>query len=77
MSAPDLEKVIALFQGPNSSDLYERHCTAIQRLCKEASSQGGFAIRDLPRVQQVLELTLKLLSSGVGDFLQPAVDLLK
>jgi len=71
----DLERVIALFTGKNSEDLYERHLAAIERLCQ--SNATGFAIKDLPKVQQILEITLRLLLKGVPGFLQPAVGLLK
>ncbi|KXZ56694.1 hypothetical protein GPECTOR_1g625 [Gonium pectorale] len=64
--AADLDKVIALFTGPNSADLFERHVAAISRLCH--SNSAGFAIRDLPKVQQVLELSLALLKRGSGGF---------
>lgn len=71
----DFDKIIQLFTGPNSSDLYERHVSAVERLCKSSSS--GFAIRDLPKVQQVLELTLQLLKRGLQEFLAPATSLIK
>lgn len=68
----DLDKVIALFTGRNSEQLYDRHISAIERICGNA-----IAIRDLPKVQQILEITLKLLHKGVPGFLQPAVSLLR
>lgn len=74
-SALDLDKLISLFTGPNSSDLYERHSAAIARLCKANAS--GFTVRDLPKVTQVLELTLKLLSKELGDFLEPVTALVR
>jgi len=70
-----LDKVIALFTGKNSQELYERHLAAIERLCQ--SNATGFAIKDLPKVQQILEITLRLLLKGVPGFLQPAVGLIK
>ncbi|KAG2443045.1 hypothetical protein HYH02_009460 [Chlamydomonas schloesseri] len=69
----ELEKLIALFTGPNSADLYDRHGAAIQRLCKNNAS--GFAIRDLPKVQQVLELSLALLKRGSAGFTEPLCEL--
>ncbi|EFJ42961.1 hypothetical protein VOLCADRAFT_96890 [Volvox carteri f. nagariensis] len=71
--AVDLDKVIALFTGPNSADLHERHVAAINRLCR--SNQNGFTIRDLPKVQQVLELSVALLKRGIGLFLEPVCEL--
>ena len=72
----DFERVLALFLGPHSQELYERHISAIERLCK-ATATSGFAIKDLPKVQQILELTLKLLGNGMQEFLEPVVDLIK
>ncbi|GIL72923.1 hypothetical protein Vretifemale_3064 [Volvox reticuliferus] len=69
----DLDKVIALFTGPNSADLHERHVAAINRLCR--SNPNGFAIRDLPKVQQVLQLSVALLRRGIALFLDPVCDL--
>lgn len=74
--APDLDRLLALFNSNNSAQLYERHLAAIERLCK-AYASTGFAIRDLPKVQQILELTLALLSAGNTDFLQPAEELIR
>ncbi|GLC35790.1 hypothetical protein PLESTB_000494500 [Pleodorina starrii] len=71
--AVDLDKVIALFTGPNSADLYDRHIAAINRLCR--SNPNGFAIRDLPKVQQVLELSIALLQRGSTLFLEPLCEL--
>ncbi|GFR41272.1 hypothetical protein Agub_g1947 [Astrephomene gubernaculifera] len=69
----ELDKVIALFTGPNSADLYERHVAAINRLCR--SNSGGFAIRDLPKVQKVLELSLALLKRGTPGFVDSLCEL--
>jgi hypothetical protein len=71
----DLDAVIALFQGPNSATLHERHIASVEKLCRQNAE--GIAIRDLPKMQHVLQLTLQLLSSGKAEFLQTAVDLLK
>lgn len=72
----DLDRVLALFNGPNSNELYERHYAAVEKLNK-TSAQTGFAIRDLGKVQQILELTLKLIQSGSTEFLQPAEELIR
>ena len=71
----DIDRVLKLFSGPNSAEMYERHVSAVERLCR--NNIGGFAIRDLPKVQQLLQLTLQLLGKGIDGFLQPAIDLLK
>ncbi|GFH17977.1 uncharacterized protein HaLaN_14707, partial [Haematococcus lacustris] len=70
-AAPNLDKVIALLTGRNSQELEARHLAAIDKLC--ASSKDGFAIRDLPKVQQILEITVQLLLKGNARFLQPAI----
>lgn len=76
-SAPvmDFDKVLDLFTGPNSSDLYERHAAAILRLCK--ANAAGFAVRDLPKVTQILDLSLALLGRQLGDFLEPVTELVR
>lgn len=74
-SPPDLDALIKLFTGPNSATLYERHYASIERLC--SSNAGGFALADLPKVQQIVELTFELLRSGIDGFLEPACKLLK
>jgi hypothetical protein len=48
---------------------------AIERLC--ASSPEGFAIRDLPKVQQILEITVQLVLKGYARFLESAVKLIR
>lgn len=72
--AVDLDKVLSLFRGPNSAALHERHIATIEKLC---ASSEGFALRDLGKVQQVLELTLELLKGGSSGFLQPACKLVR
>jgi hypothetical protein len=71
----ELDNVIKLFTGPNSAALHERHVAAVNRLCK--NNVNGFAIRDLPKVQQVLELTLQLLLEGLDLFLLPACEIVR
>lgn len=71
----DLDKVIKLFLDPNSQDLHERHTVAVQRLCE--ANVAGFPMRDLPKTQHVLELTLGLLRAGFPEYLEPACQLLR
>ena len=63
------DKVISLFTSRHSSELYDRHVAAIHRMCRSAAN--GFAIRELPKVEQVLVFTLELLgktqNSEVAD----------
>ena len=73
LAAADMDKLIALFNGPNSHDLHDRHVAAILKLCK--GNQQGFAIRDLPKVQQILELSVALLRCGNDTFLEPVCEL--
>lgn len=73
LAAADMDKLIALFTGPNSHDLHDRHVAAILKLCK--GNQQGFAIRDLPKVQQILELSVALLRYGNDTFLEPVCEL--
>ncbi|GMH36298.1 hypothetical protein BSKO_04166 [Bryopsis sp. KO-2023] len=65
----DIDKVLDLFTEPLSADMHDRHAIAIDRLCRNNSN--GFAIRDLPSVQQVLELSLALARDGKEEFIGP------
>ena len=76
MDESQIEKIIALFEGAHSSALHERHQAAIARLCY-STGDLGFAISDLPKVQQIFELTLGLLGRGLDGFLEPACSLLR
>ncbi len=73
--SPEIDKLIKLFTGEISVELHDRHCASIDRLCN--ASGDGFAIQDLPKIQQIMELTLGLLESGIGSFLEPACKLLR
>ena len=74
-STMEMDRLLTLFRGPNSAELYERHIAALDKLCR--TNAAGLAIRDLPKVQQIMELTLELVRSGIADFLQPTIALLK
>jgi hypothetical protein len=74
--AVDLDQLIKLFKGPNSASLHERHCASIEKLCR--SNADGFALKDLPKVQELLELTFGLVAhAGVASMLEPACTLLR
>jgi hypothetical protein len=66
LASDELDKLVKLLTYQGSEQLQHRHVCGIERLCKVNSQ--GFAIRDLSRVQQVLELTLKLISSGQAQY---------
>lgn len=70
----ELDRVIALFRGPNSADLHDRHVAAMLKLA--SSNPQGFAIRDLPKVQSILELSIELLRHGVAAFVEPLCHLI-
>jgi len=53
------DKVIGLFTHRHSAEMYDRHVAAIHRMCRNAAD--GFAIRELPKVEQILKFTLELL----------------
>ncbi|GAX82203.1 hypothetical protein CEUSTIGMA_g9631.t1 [Chlamydomonas eustigma] len=75
MPGPEIDKLIKLFTDGNSSELYDRHCASIERLC--ANSTEGFAIQDLPKIQQILELTFGLILKGIEGLNYPACKLLR
>jgi hypothetical protein len=55
--------------------LHGRHIAAIHTLCRQNAS--GFALRDLPAVSQVLEVTLQLINRGASQFVDPACSLVR
>lgn len=73
--AMPIDKVMRLFTGPNSDKLYERHQSAVARLCK--AQAAGFPVQDLPQACQLLELTLALIERGTTDFVPTAITLIK
>ena len=66
LAVDELDKLAKLLLHQGSESLVHRHICGIERLCK--SNSQGFAIRDLPKVQQVLGITLKLIASGQGHY---------
>ena len=66
------DKVISLFTSRHSSELYDRHVAAIHRMCRSATN--GFAIRELPKVEQVLIFTLELLRKTANSEIADATE---
>jgi hypothetical protein len=76
MASNELDKTVRLFLSQHAEEqLHGRHVAAIFTLCKHNSA--GFALRDLPAVTQVLEVTLQLISSGAAQFVNPACSLVR
>lgn len=74
--AVGLDKVVKLFlEQHDEEQLHERKIAAIQTLCKQ--NAAGFALRELPAVAQILEVTLHLISKGAAGFLEPACCLVR
>lgn len=70
------DKVIGLFTHSLSSELYDRHVAAIHRMCRAASE--GFAIRELPKVDQIVQFTIALLrKTGAREVEEAATHLLR
>lgn len=59
----------------HSRELYGRHVAAIEALCRD--NPTGFAVRDLPRIVQVLQIAINLISSGESAFVQPVCCLIR
>ncbi|CAG9463471.1 unnamed protein product [Pedinophyceae sp. YPF-701] len=53
-----VDRVIDLFTSELSSELRDRHAAAIRRLCR--SYPEGIAIRDLPKVDHLMDITIRL-----------------
>uniref|UniRef100_A0A061QTH0 Flagellar associated protein n=1 Tax=Tetraselmis sp. GSL018 TaxID=582737 RepID=A0A061QTH0_9CHLO len=73
-SSISYDRILGLFTHEHSSGLYERHIAAVHRVCRHAKE--GFAIRDLPKVKQVLEFTLALLRRAPSQDIEEATELL-
>ena len=71
----NLDRLVKLLSYPGSEQLRDRHLYAIQGLCKQNSN--GFAVRDLSKVQTVLEVTIKLLGNGCIEYATPLCDIIK
>jgi hypothetical protein len=72
----ELDKTVRLFLSQHGEEqLHGRHIAAIHTLCNR--NVAGFALRDLPAVSQLLEVTLQLISSGAAQFVDPACSLVR
>lgn len=65
------EKLIALFTGAHSSELFDRHIGVVDRVCRVNS--GGFAIRDLPYIEKILSFLLEKNIEGKADVFADAL----
>lgn len=72
-----IDACIEILLGPNASELQERHLNALHRLC--FTNKDGFVIRELPKVQSIIEITLGLLERAVGkeEFSDALAELLR
>eukprot|EP00879_Flechtneria_rotunda_P015714 GHRR01016436.1.p1 GENE.GHRR01016436.1~~GHRR01016436.1.p1 ORF type:complete len:560 (+),score=213.16 GHRR01016436.1:608-2287(+) len=75
MASSDLDKVVKLLLTQQIPELQERHLAAIDNLCK--NNAAGFTVRDLPRVAQILQITLQLISKGATQFVGPICSLIR
>lgn len=76
MEGDELEKILHMFlTHAHDAELHIRHTAALDKLCKGGH---GFAVRDLPRVTEILDCTLDLvLSQHAATFLEPACSLIR
>mmetsp|Transcript_28281 Transcript_28281/g.34349 ORF Transcript_28281/g.34349 Transcript_28281/m.34349 type:complete len:858 (-) Transcript_28281:68-2641(-) len=59
------EKLIGLFKGEYSSVLEDRHIGVVDRVCRVNSE--GFAIRDLPHIEVILNFLMQKIVEGKGE----------
>jgi hypothetical protein len=72
----DLAKVVPVFFGPRAQEFRRKHGDAIHKLC--LASAEGCAVRDLPALQALLEITLQLVADGLREeFEAPACALVE
>jgi hypothetical protein len=76
-SGPEIsiDRVVELLTGPNSSDLAQRHVVTIEQLCR--TNAAGFAVQDLKKINQVLQITLTAVKNGYAAFEEPLCLLLR
>ena len=55
------EKFVLLFTNQHTKDMHERQVGVLQRVCRH--NPDGFAIGDLPHVQQLVQLALEKVRS--------------
>jgi hypothetical protein len=72
----ELDGILKLFLSHSRDpELHVRHIAALEKLCKGGS---GFAVRDLPRIADILSCTLDLLlGQHAQAFLDPACKLIR
>lgn len=76
MGSNELGNTVRLFLSQHGEEqLHGRRVAAIYTMCRH--NAAGFALRDLPAVAQVLEVTLQLISNGAAQFVAPACSLMR
>jgi hypothetical protein len=72
----DPARVLPVFFGPRAQEFRQKHRDAVHQLC--AASAQGCAVRDLPALQALLEITLQLVAGGLQEeFEAPACALIE
>lgn len=69
--ALNYEKFIQLFTNQHTKNMHDRQVGVLQRVCRHNPS--GFAIADLPHVQQLVQLALEKVHEGHGQFTAPVL----
>ena len=65
--ALSFDKFIQLFTNQHTRDMHERQVGVLQRVCRH--NPDGFAIADLPHIQQLVQLALEKAHSGHSQFI--------
>ena len=63
------EKFVLLFTNQHTKDMHDRQVSSLQRVCRH--NPNGFAIMDLPHIQQLVELALGKVQEGHSQFIEP------
>jgi hypothetical protein len=63
------DKFIQLFTNQHTRDMHERQVGVLQRVCRH--NPDGFAIADLPHIQQLVQLALEKVHAGHSQFIAP------
>jgi len=75
VTSDELVQVVHLLSDANSAALHARHVAALQRVCALGGG-GGIAVRDVPKVQQILDVAFQLTRER-PDLVEPVCQLIK
>ncbi|KAJ3225731.1 hypothetical protein HK099_006344 [Clydaea vesicula] len=71
----DYEKIFKLFNGKQTTFLFERHCSILEKLSKVY--ENGFPVDELKEITDLLKLTKKKIKTGGKELMKPLLKLIR